>query len=75
MSGVTCHMSCVTFFFLAKWGSFSVDGLLSMGPTLSSLFRRLVEFSFDYKDAPLQFSGVCVGYWITPNMRAGFVAS
>ena len=39
MSGVTCQMSCVrfhkyTFFFLIKWWSQFVEGLLSTGPTL-----------------------------------------
>ena len=34
---VTCHMTHVIFFFLTNWSSLSVEGLLSMGPTLSSL--------------------------------------
>ena len=46
LSRVTCHMSHVTclmshvmffcFFFLIKWRSLSVEGLLSTGPTPSS---------------------------------------
>ena len=38
---VTCHMSCVTchmsHFFFTKWWLLLVEGLLSMGPTPSSL--------------------------------------
>ena len=42
MSRVTCHVSRVTchmslFFFQTKWWSLSVEGLLSTGPTPSSL--------------------------------------
>ena len=40
MSRVTCHMSrvkCFFFVFFTKWWSLSVEGLLSTGPTLSSL--------------------------------------
>ena len=38
MSRVTCHVSHVTFFFFIKWWSLSVEGLLSTGPTPSSLY-------------------------------------
>ena len=50
MSHVVCHVSCVTchmshvtffsFFFLTKWWSFLVEGLLSTGPTPFSLFVK-----------------------------------
>ena len=43
---VTCHMSGVTFFsssfFLTKWWSLSVEGLLLTGPTPSSLLSTAV---------------------------------
>ena len=41
VSRVTCHMSFFFFFFffLTKWSSLSVEGLLSTGPTPSSLFQ------------------------------------
>ena len=50
MSGVTCHMSCVTsqvssviiFFLLKKWWNQSVEGLLSTGPTPSNFVHLLV---------------------------------
>ena len=43
MAHVTCHMSRVTCnFFLTKWWSSSVEGLLSTGPTPSSLYRLYV---------------------------------
>ena len=38
VSHVTCHLSNVTFFFVrTKWWSLLVEGLLSIGPTTSSL--------------------------------------
>ena len=46
MSCVTCHMSCVTcivylfYFFISKKFDNVVEGLLSMGPTLSSFLGR-----------------------------------
>ena len=36
VSGVTCHYVFVLFSFQTKWLGKSVEGLLSMGPTLSS---------------------------------------
>ena len=42
VSGVTCNMSHVTF-FLNKWWSYSVEGLLSMGPTPSSFVEDKIS--------------------------------
>ena len=44
VSGVRCHVPCFfssCFFSRTKWWSLSVEGLLSMGPTLSSLDTNL----------------------------------
>ena len=42
MSCVTCRMSGVMcHFFWTKWWSYLVEGLLSMGPTLSGLSKAL----------------------------------
>ena len=57
MSRVTCHVSHVTCnvshvilfnFFRTKWGSLSVEGLLSTGPTPSSL-NKIYKFICDSK--------------------------
>ena len=44
MSRVTCHMSHVFFlcFYLAKWWSLLVEGLLSTGPTPSSFLLKSI---------------------------------
>ena len=47
---VMCPVSCVTFFFLTKWWSYLVEGLLSKGPTQSSILyetlSRNEQFTF-----------------------------
>ena len=53
MSHVMCHVShvmCHTsyFFFLTKWWTLLVEGLLSMGPTRSSLNRFFINFNSDF---------------------------
>ena len=46
VSSVTCQVSGVIFFFfLTNWGSLSVKGLLSMGPTPSSYWKRMENLS------------------------------
>ena len=44
VSLVRCHVSDVMFFclFLTKWWSLLVEGMLSMGPTPSSLQATMV---------------------------------
>ena len=57
LSRVMCHMSHVTshrYFFLTNWWSLSVEGLLSTGPTPSSL--GLYDYLKSYKTYLLKYS-------------------
>ena len=68
VSHVTCQASCVTFhmshviFFLllfrTKWWSLLVEGLLSAGPTLSSLMTKISYYDHTKTPCWVQTSGV-----------------
>ena len=49
VSGVTCHVSHVFFSSSTKWLSLLVEGLLSTGPTLSSLCKCSFTLNFVLK--------------------------
>ena len=73
MSRVTCHMSRVTcnFFFLlkkfTKWWSYSVEGLLSTGPTPSSLLT--VRCFCDLSTAKITGFGRAVPDFCNPDLH------
>ena len=63
MASVICHVSRVICIFLTNWQSYLMAGLLSTGPTPSSLLKPLFEKVFEFynhksvnngqKDVPL----------------------